>query len=61
MPLVLSDKVEELKKTKEAVGVLRKLKAWDDIEKVSIFHNYQFNIWLIWVEYDEFISSGPCL
>lgn len=35
VPLVLSDKVEELKKTKEAVGVLRKIKAWSDIEKVK--------------------------
>merc|ERR1711971_311105 len=32
--LVLSDKVEEIKKTKEAVQVLKKLKAWSDIEKV---------------------------
>jgi len=35
VPLVLSDKVEEVKKTKEAVGVLRKVKAWSDIEKVK--------------------------
>jgi len=35
VPLVLSDKVEEIKKTKEAVGVLRKIKAWSDIEKVK--------------------------
>ncbi|ESO06800.1 hypothetical protein HELRODRAFT_185478 [Helobdella robusta] len=35
IPLVLSDKVQEIKKTKEAVGVLRKLKAWPDIEKVK--------------------------
>merc|ERR1712154_678259 len=34
VPLVLSDKVEEIKKTKEAVQVLKKLKAWSDIEKV---------------------------
>ena len=34
LPLVVSDKVQELKKTKEAVGVLRKLKAWSDVEKV---------------------------
>ena len=36
IPLVLSDKVEEIKKTKEAVGVLRKLNAYQDIEKVCI-------------------------
>lgn len=34
VPLVLSDKVEEIKKTKEAVKLLKKLKAWNDIEKV---------------------------
>jgi len=34
VPLVLSDKVEEVKKTKEAVRVLKKLNAWRDIEKV---------------------------
>jgi len=34
VPLVISDKIEELKKTKEAVTVLRKFGAWPDIEKV---------------------------
>jgi len=34
VPLVVSDKVEELKKTKEAVTLLKKVKAWSDIEKV---------------------------
>merc|ERR1712029_705868 len=34
VPLVISDKVEELKKTKEAVSLLKKLRAWKDIEKV---------------------------
>jgi len=34
VPLVVSDKVEEIKKTKEAVTILKKLKAWSDIEKV---------------------------
>lgn len=33
-PLVLSDKVEECKKTKDAVRILRKTAAWKDIEKV---------------------------
>jgi len=41
VPLVLSDKVEELKKTKEAVGVLRKIKAWDDIEKVKASRRFR--------------------
>lgn len=35
VPLVLTDKVQELKKTKEAVAVLQKLKVWPDIEKVK--------------------------
>jgi large subunit ribosomal protein L4e len=34
VPLVVSDKVEEFKKTKEAVSFLRKVGAWADIEKV---------------------------
>jgi large subunit ribosomal protein L4e len=33
-PLVLSDKIEECKKTKDAVRILRKTSAWKDIEKV---------------------------
>jgi large subunit ribosomal protein L4e len=33
-PLVVSDKVQELVKTKQAVQFLRKVKAWNDIEKV---------------------------
>lgn len=34
MPLVVDDKVEGYKKTKEAVLLLKKLKAWNDIKKV---------------------------
>jgi len=34
VPLVLEDKVQEVKKTKEAVTVLHKLNVWPDIEKV---------------------------
>jgi large subunit ribosomal protein L4e len=41
LPLVISDKVQELKKTKEAVGVLRKLKAWSDIEKVKASRRFR--------------------
>jgi len=33
-PLVVSDKIQEYTKTKEAVQFLRKIKAWNDIEKV---------------------------
>lgn len=34
VPLVISDKVEGIKKTKEAVTLLKQIKAWADIEKV---------------------------
>jgi len=34
VPLVLSDKVEEVKRTKDAVRILKKVNAWRDIEKV---------------------------
>ena len=34
LPLVVEDKVEGYKKTKEAVLLLKKLKAWNDIKKV---------------------------
>jgi len=34
VPLVISDKVEGFKKTKEAVAFLKQIKAWRDIEKV---------------------------
>ncbi|XP_014373749.1 60S ribosomal protein L4 [Alligator sinensis] len=34
LPLVVEDKVENYKKTKEAVLLLKKLKAWNDIKKV---------------------------
>lgn len=36
IPLVVSDKVQEVTKTKEAVIFLRRLKAWGDIQKVSM-------------------------
>jgi len=35
VPLVMSDKVECIKKTKEAMVLLKKLKVWTDIEKVK--------------------------
>lgn len=34
VPMVVEDKVESYQKTKEAVTLMRKLKAWSDIEKV---------------------------
>lgn len=44
MPLVVSDKVQEYNKTKQAVVLLRRLRAWSDVQKVSIYiHVY----WLI--------------
>jgi len=44
VPLVLSDKVEEVKKTKEAVHVLRKLKLWSEIEKVKNSHRVRAGV-----------------
>lgn len=35
VPLVVEDKVEGYKKTKEAVLLLKKIKAWNDIKKVK--------------------------
>merc|ERR1712168_1194905 len=35
VPLVMSDKIESVKKTKEAMQVLKKIKVWTDIEKVK--------------------------
>ncbi|XP_077993003.1 large ribosomal subunit protein uL4A-like [Glandiceps talaboti] len=34
VPLVVADKAQDFKRTKEAVGFLRKFKAWEDIQKV---------------------------
>jgi len=34
LPLVVSDKIQELTKTKQAVQFLRRIKAWADIQKV---------------------------
>uniref|UniRef100_A0A2K6PG62 Large ribosomal subunit protein uL4 C-terminal domain-containing protein n=1 Tax=Rhinopithecus roxellana TaxID=61622 RepID=A0A2K6PG62_RHIRO len=39
LPLVVKDKVEGYKKTKEAVLLLKKLKAWNDIKKVYASQN----------------------
>jgi len=44
VPLVLSDNVEALTKTKEAVGVLRKLKVWPEIEKVKNSHRIRSGV-----------------
>jgi large subunit ribosomal protein L4e len=38
IPLVLTDKIESLTKTKEAVSLLKRVSLWDDIEKVVIPH-----------------------
>lgn len=35
VPLVVSDKVQDFKKTKEAVYFLKRFKAWEDIKKVN--------------------------
>lgn len=39
-PLVVSDKIQEYNKTKQAVIFLRRIKAWNDIQKVSILSKY---------------------
>lgn len=36
LPLVVSDKVQELTKTKQAVIFLRRMKIWADVQKVSL-------------------------
>lgn len=41
-PLVISDDVQKLQKTKQAVIFLRRLKVWSDIQKVS-----PVRIWII--------------
>jgi large subunit ribosomal protein L4e len=41
VPLVIDDKVQELKKTKEAATLLRRLHAWKDIEKVYNSKRYR--------------------
>lgn len=33
-PLVVSDKIQEYNKTRQAVIFLRRIKAWNDIQKV---------------------------
>jgi len=44
VPLVVSDKIEEYKKTKEAVVFLRRVHAWADIEKVSASRRYRAGV-----------------
>lgn len=46
LPLVVEDKVESYKKTKEAVLLLKKLKAWNDIKKVSCYRYVLRNAFL---------------
>lgn len=37
-PLVVSDKIQEYNKTKQAVIFLRRIKAWNDIQKVGVLN-----------------------
>ena len=46
VPLVVDDKVEGYKKTKEAVLLLKKLKAWNDIKKVTCLFLLVFTCFL---------------
>lgn len=40
-PLVVADKIQEYTKTKQAVIFLRRIKAWNDIQKVRVL---RFNL-----------------
>lgn len=46
-PLVVSDKVQEITKTKQAVVFLRRMKIWADIQKVIFFKKILFYICII--------------
>jgi large subunit ribosomal protein L4e len=52
LPLVVSDKVQELTKTKQAVIFLRRCKAWADIEKVYKSQRFRAGVvlfdWCAW-------------
>lgn len=39
LPLVISDKIQEFTKTKQAVIFLRRIRAWEDIQKVNFIKN----------------------
>jgi large subunit ribosomal protein L4e len=41
VPLVVTDKIEELKRTKEAVTFLRRIHAWTDVQKVYKSKRYR--------------------
>lgn len=41
-PLVVSDETQKLTKTKQAVALLRRLRVWSDIQKVSIAFRLHF-------------------
>jgi len=58
MPLVVSDKVQEYNKTKQAVVLLRRLRAWTDVQKV-----FKSNLISIKNLFNKMMSSlfGPCL
>jgi large subunit ribosomal protein L4e len=43
-PLVVSDNVEEVKKTKQAVEILKSLKAWNDIKKVKASERWRAGV-----------------
>lgn len=43
-PLVVSDKVQELSKAKDAVKFLRSVRAWDDVEKVRSTRRFRAGI-----------------
>merc|ERR1712110_911911 len=55
-PLVVDNSVEGMKKTKEAVGVLRKCGAWKDIERVKSSRRFQKRGPLVVYQKDDGIS-----
>lgn len=47
LPMVVSDKVQEFNKTKQAVSFLKSINAWADVEKVSVLLSRNLNCILI--------------
>lgn len=65
LPLVVSDKVQEFNKTKQAVQFLRRIKAWADIQKVHgeilIRKIFFSNYWIVSSILNFEVPQGPYL
>lgn len=67
-PLVVSDDAQKLTKTKQAVSLLRRLKAWSDIQKVIDIHmlivyfyfsfSFRFGFAFWWTHYERVVRNG---